>query len=103
MSEVKVTITINPCCDRVKYLSDILNQARNLNLNETYCLEIETLILNLMTLSNNNDYDGLITFYDNSIDDILALRDSAFNTWVDSVKDRFTPVEKTPIPPPLEP
>lgn len=93
---VKVTITIDPCCERVKYLSDILFQARNLNLNETYLIAIETVILDIMPNVSSQNEEAIITLYDTNIDNILSLRDTAFEEWKNDVKNRFTPIPKTP-------
>ena len=48
MSAVQVLIKINPCCERLKYLSDALTQSRNLNLSEAYMIALENLILDMM-------------------------------------------------------
>ena len=95
---VKILITIDPCCERIKYLADILQQARSLNLSENYQQTIENLILDMMTLVSSQNEQGLIDLYDSSIDNILTLRDTAFNEWKDDVKGRLIPVEKTPLP-----
>jgi hypothetical protein len=95
---VKVMITIDPCCERLKYLSDILFQARNLNLNESYMVAIENVILDMMPNISVQNEEAIITIYDNNIDNILSLRDTAFNEWMVEVKTKFTPVPKTVIP-----
>lgn len=92
---VKVLITIDPCCDRVKYLSDILQQARSLNLNEDYTVAIENLILQIMPVASAQDELGVVSLYDSNIDNLLALRDSSFNEWKDDVKSRHVPIPKS--------
>lgn len=92
---VKVTITISPCCLRLKYLTDILTQARNLNLNETYVVAVENLILDLMPLINANDGQGIVSLYESNLTNILSLRDTAFNEWKEEVKNQFEPI---PLP-----
>lgn len=96
MSKVNVMITIDPCCERIKFLSDILAQSRSLNLNESYQLAIECLILDMMSFLSSQDLDAITTTYDNGIDNILARRESAFLEWMNDVKNRFVPVPKTP-------
>lgn len=98
MSQVKILITIDPCCERVRYLSDILNQARSLNLNESYQLALETLILDMMSLVSQQNAQGVIDLYDSNIDNILTLRDTAFEEWKTEVKNRFIPVPKSIVP-----
>ena len=95
---VKVTITIDPCCERVRYLSDILLQARNLNLNESYLIAIETVILDIMPNVSSLNEEAIVSLYDSNIDNILSLRDTAFEEWKNDVKNRFVPVPKTPAP-----
>lgn len=97
MSSVVVTVNISPCCDRLKFLSDILSQAKNLNLNETYIIAIENLILDIVPLIKNNQNEEVITTYDNGIENILSLRDTAFNEWMNDVKELHTPIPKTII------
>lgn len=97
---VKVTISINPCCDRLRFLTDLLTQARNLNLSETYIVLVENLILEIMPLVNANDTNGIIALYDINLTSILSNRDTAFNTWKEEVKNQFVPI---PITPPPEP
>ena len=100
MTQVKILITVDPCCERVRYLSDILNQARNINLNDTYQLALETLILDMMSLVSQQNTQGVIDLYDSNLDNIVSLRDTAFEEWKNEVKNRFVPVPKTPPPPP---
>lgn len=97
MTSIKVLLTISHCCDRMKFLGDILTQARSLNLNDLYLLAVENLILDLMQYISAQDDNGLITAYDNAIDNILTLRDNAFTEWAEDVKNKHTPVPKTPI------
>lgn len=99
MSSVTVTVNVSPCCDRLKYLSDILSQAKNLNLNDNYIIAIENLILDIVPLIKNDQHDQVVTSYDNGIDNILSLRDTAFNEWMNDVKDLHTPIPKTIINP----
>jgi hypothetical protein len=97
MSKVNVMISIDPCCERIKFLADILAQARSLNLNEDYQLAIENCILDLMGYVSTQDADGIIQVYESKIDNLLELRDTAFNEWKDEVKNRLTPIPKLPI------
>ena len=97
-TSVKVLISIDPCCERLKFLSDILLQARNLSLSETYLVAVENLILEMMPSVSSQNEQGVIDLYDSNIDNILDLRNTAFNEWKDEVKSRHTPVPKTPVP-----
>lgn len=96
-TSVTVTVNIAPCCDRLKFLSDILSQAKNLNLNENYIIAIENLILDIVPLIKNNQNEEVITTYDNGIDNIISLRDTAFTEWMNDVKNLHVPIPKTPI------
>lgn len=93
---VKVLITLDPCCKRLKFLSDALTQSRGLNLSEAYMIALENLILDMMPHVSTQDEQGIITIYDNNIDNILTLRDDAFTEWMNEVKNKYTPVQKTP-------
>ena len=94
---VKVMITIDPCCDRLKYLSDILSQARSLNLSDAYQLAIENLILDIMPSVSAQDDQAIMNLYNTNITNILTLRDGAFNERMLSVRNLFVPI---PLPPP---
>ena len=80
----------------IKFLIDILNQARNLNLSLSYQSLVETLIIEIMPLVTQNDENGIITLYDNNIENILSARDSSFTEWADNVKNTYIPVPITP-------
>jgi hypothetical protein len=95
MDSVRVSLTLDKCCERVKYLCEILQQARNLELNNEYSVAIENLILLLIFLGNNNDPEGVERVYNNGIDNILKLQNTAFDEWVNNVKNKFIPVPKT--------
>lgn len=97
MASVKVMLTITPCCERLKFLTDILTQARNLNLSEPYQLAIENLILDIMPMITGNDEIGIISLYESNLENLLTLRENAFTEWKNGVRDQFTPV---PIIPP---
>lgn len=96
MSKVNVMITIDPACCRIKFLSNILAQARSLNLSEDYQMAIENTILELMPFVSTQDENAIIGVYDSKIDNLLSLRDTAFNEWMDDVKNRITPIPKLP-------
>lgn len=98
-TSVTVQVSISPCCDRLKFLSDALTQCKNLALRDDYCIAIENLILDLVPFLKNSQFDQIVTTYDNAIDNILTLRDEAFLDWSDSVKNTIIPVQKTPPPP----
>ena len=100
MSGVTVTVNVSPCCDRLQFLAAVLAQAKNLCLNEEYIVSIEDLILIIVPLIKANNHDAVVVAYDGAIDNILALRDTAFNDWMNDVKDVNTPIPKTPPPPP---
>lgn len=92
---VKVMITIDPCCDRVKYLSDILGQARSLNLSDSYQLAIENLILDIMPSVSAQNEEAILNLYNSNITNILNLRDEAFNEWMLSVRNQYVPIPLT--------
>jgi len=99
MTSVKVMITIDPCCERLRFLTDILQQARTLSLLDAYQLAIENLILEIMPLITANDEIGIITIYESNLENILALRETAFDEWKNEIKNKFTPVAIIPSEP----
>ena len=102
MSGVTVTVNVSPCCDRLQYLSSILAQAKNLCLNENYIIAIEDIILTIVPLIKANNHDAVVVAYDDAIDNILSLRDSAFTDLMNDVKNLHTPIPKTPGDTPMQ-
>ena len=100
MSNVLLNVRVSPCCERLDYLSKILQQARELDLNADYIVAIEDLILGLIPILTNAQ--AVIDMYETNLDNILTLRDSAFDTWVENIKHKHEPVPKIVPDDPME-
>lgn len=87
-------MTINNCCERVKFFSDLLTQSRDLGLSDTYQLELERILLEFMNYISNDDETSIITCYDTNITNILAMRDVEFTDWMNKYKNKYSPYEE---------
>lgn len=100
MSTVKILMTINNCCDRVKFLTNLLHQARELNLSDAYQVELEHILLDCMACISNDDEAGVISIYQTNIDNVLSMRDVEFTNFMNEYKNKYTPPVEEEEPPP---
>lgn len=103
--EIILTFKLAPCCDRLKYLKDIRDQAVNIGINNEAAFQFidaaESMIIQMVPLIRDGDHDGVVTLYDAGIDNINTLRDQMFQDWLESIKSTYAAVPKT-ITEPME-
>jgi len=100
MSERRVTFIFDyTCCERVEYIQNLLNQARNLGLQTSFIQLLENILVNMIPYIKANDMPTVISIYDTNYDNIINARDEAFNILMGEIKNSLTPYPKTVVLP----